>query len=115
MPVVNVSDIRDTIACPYCGEPLKRHSIGKRYIRDLNDTLIVNTYSKHRCLYCKKFISVLSEGNLKHSYYSRAVKLLALKLLEKENYTLAKTAAFFKSVHNLDIPTSTMHDWLAEC
>jgi transposase len=109
---VKVEVIKKVINCPKCGTPSKKHSIGKRTIKDLGYIQEVR-YSKHYCPECKVFITAPVDGTNKNSRYSNKVRDKCYELV-KDGYTYEKISNAMVSVYEMRIPSSTIHNWITD-
>lgn len=108
-------DLSRTIAeCPVCAQPGKRHSAGRRKLRDICGrvpAVLEVVYTKHFCIRCRKFFSV-SMVHLADpaSRYTLRIKRRALDML-REGVTLERVRRDLRRQHRIDIPATTLHDW----
>jgi len=105
-----VTEVVKVANCPTCSRGAKRHSNGRKKMKDIQGVLEVY-YSKHYCVYCaKNFVNpaVQTYGPLKcRSTWAFVRKALDLM----NNLTLEKAAEQLKrDTGNVMSPT-TLHDW----
>lgn len=103
--------------CPVCHLPgCKRHSVGFRRLYEIGFTqpvLLEVTYSKHYCGYCDKHFN-LPMNHLADpgSSYTNRVKQTSVYMVQNEGMTLEDAIKSMLLKYSVDIPPSTLHDWL---
>lgn len=107
-----------TYKCPRCNKIAKRHSLGKRYVRDASKdipTMLEIRYSKHYCLHCRRFFSVpMNHIAKKGGRFSNKVVHLAIELACRECKTLERTSEIMEEKYHVKVPPQTLHDWIVE-
>jgi len=98
--------------CPRCGASCKKHSVGRRTLKDLQHTTWRVRYSKHYCRLCRKYFNAGVPGARDSARYMDRVMDEALRMLESR--TLEQTAIEMERVHGIKIPISTIFEWKTE-
>ena len=110
---INLS--RKVAPCPRCTYMSKRHTLGKRRLREIGvdvPTLLEVTYSKHYCDRCKRHFSLsMSHLALPHNRFTNRVRRTAVSLVKKQMMTLEKASEIMRQKYHVRIPSTTLHDW----
>lgn len=113
---INMS--RKVSQCPRCGGLSKRHSIGRRRLREVGisgPTILEVTYSKHYCERCRRHFSLPMEhlapagGRFTHRVRRAAVAMVVAQAL-----ALDKAALRMRQKYFIRVSPSTLHDWVVE-
>jgi transposase len=111
---INMS--RKTSPCPKCGEMSKRHSIGRRRLREVGisgPTVLEVTYSKHYCEKCRKHFSLPMDHLAQPSgRFTNRVRRTAVDLVIKQALTLEKATQRMRQKYYVHVPPTTLHDWV---
>jgi transposase len=111
---VNLS--RKTFECPKCGLRCNRHSSGSRKLKEVGTSgpvILVVKYSKHYCIDCKRHFSLPMDHLAKpYGRFTNRVRRLAVDLIIKDSMTLEKASLFMKKKYFVDVPMTTIHDWI---
>jgi len=111
---INLS--RKTAPCVKCGTLSKRHSIGRRRLREVGvsgPTLLEITYSKHYCVTCRKHFSLPMDHIAQPSgRFTNRVRRTAVDLVVKQSLTLEKATLRMRQKYHVHIPPTTLHDWV---
>jgi transposase len=111
---INLS--RKVAACPRCGMVGKRHSIGRRRLREVgisSPTRLEVTYSKHYCVNCHKHFSQPMEHlALPSGRFTNRVRRTAVDLVVKHDLTLEKATSQMRTKYHVHVPPTTLHDWV---
>jgi len=114
MKVLKRSKVKSLAACPGCQQLCKRHSIGRRRLKDLGSDAVVEVrYSKHYCSNCGRYFSVGVPYAARGRQYTDEVRWLAVNLYS-QGFTLAKVRELLIKRHGALVATSTIHTWWAE-
>lgn len=111
---INLS--RKNAPCPQCGTISKRHSIGKRLLRDANisiPTTIEVIYSKHHCTKCRKYFSLPMDHLAQPGgQFTNRARRIAVDLVVKQKMTLKRAAQQMQEKYHVCVPFTTLHDWI---
>lgn len=111
---INLS--RKSAPCPRCNDVGKRHSIGKRSLREVGisgPTELEVTYSKHYCARCEKHFSLPMDHLAQPSgRFTHRVRRTAVDLVIKQSLTLERTTIRMREKYNVHVPPTTLHDWV---
>jgi transposase len=111
---INLS--RKTAPCPRCDTISKRHSIGKRRLREVGisaPAILEVTYSKHYCVNCRKHFSLPMDHLAQPSgRFTNRVRRTAVDLVVNQSMTLEKATQRMNQKYYVHVPRSTLHDWL---
>ena len=109
---------RNTANCPKCGTLSRRHSTGKRTLREVGisgPTVLEITYSKHHCIPCRKHFSIpMDHLAMPSGRFSRRVRETAVAFVVKEGLTLEKAMLRMREKHHVHVPPTTLHDWVVD-
>ena len=107
---------RKTAPCPKCRVSSKRHSNGKRRLREVGistPVILEVIYSKHYCKSCQKYFSLpLDHLAPKNSQYTNRVRRTAMDLILKQSMTLEKATTRMRQKYHVYLPPTTVHDWI---
>lgn len=102
--------------CQRCGTISKRHSIGKRRLREVGITapaVLEVTYSKHYCVSCRKHFSLPMEHLAQPGgRFTNRVRRTAVDLVIKQSMTLDKATQRMRQKYFVHVPPTTLHDWV---
>lgn len=109
---------RRSALCPACGAACKRHSNGRRRLREIGvtgPTVVEVTYSKHYCERCRKHFS-LPMDHLAPAYgrFTNRVRRTAVELVVSQALTLDKATQRMRQKYFVHVPPTTLHDWVVE-
>jgi len=111
---INLS--RKQAPCPMCNTVGKRHSIGRRRLREVgisSPTVLEITYSKHYCVICRKHFSLPMDHLAKPSgRFTNRVRRTAVDLVVKQSLTLEKSTMRMRQKYHVHVPPTTLHDWV---
>ena len=111
---INLS--RKMAHCPRCGTFSKRHSEGKRRLREVgisSPTVLEVVYSKHYCITCRKHFSMPMEHIAQPSgRFTNRVRRTAVDLVLKQALTLEKATKQMEERYFVHVPPTTLHDWV---
>ncbi len=111
---INMS--RKVANCPRCNTPSKRHSIGRRRLREVGisgPTILEVTYSKHYCESCRKHFSLsMDHLALPSGRFTNRVRRTAVDLVIKQAMTLEKATQRMRQKYYVHVPPTTLHDWV---
>lgn len=111
---INLS--RKIAPCPRCNTASKRHSLGKRKLREVGisaPTLLEVTYSKHYCPTCRRHFSLPMEHlALPSGRFTNRVRRTAVDLVTKQDLTLEKATSRMEQKYHVHVPPTTLHDWV---
>ena len=111
---INMS--RKVSQCPRCGGVSKRHSIGRRRLREVGisgPTILEVTYSKHYCETCRKHFSLpMDHLALPSGRFTNRVRRTAIDLVIKQALTLEKATQRMRQKYYVHVPPTTLHDWV---
>ena len=115
---INLS--RKESVCPKCRTVSKRHSEGRRRLREVGvsyPVVLEVTYSKHYCPKCRKHFSQPMEHiALPSGRFTNRVRRTALDLVLRRSMTLEKATHRMSQMYHVHVPPTTLHDWVvAEC
>ena len=109
---------RKSALCPRCGELSKRHCTSHRTLREVGidgPVLLEVTYSKHYCETCRKHFSLpMDHLAVPSGRFTNRVRWTAVDLVIKSALTLDKAALRMWQKHFVDVPSSTLHDWVRD-
>jgi len=112
---INLS--RKTAPCPKCSTISKRHSIGRRRLREIGisaPTILEVIYSKHYCVNCRKHFSLPMDHLAQPSgRFTNRVRRTAINMVIRESMTLAKVSQKMRQKYHVYVPATTLCDWLA--
>ena len=107
---------RKMAPCPKCKTVSKRHSVGKRTLREVgisSPTVLEITYSKHYCMTCRKHFSLPMDHLAQPSgRFTNRVRRTAVALVVKESLTLEKATQRMRQNYHVHVPPTTLHDWV---
>jgi len=109
IPELHLDIVEDTAICPSCGATGKKHSFGRRKVRDFNMIKIVK-YSKHYCTNCEKYFSQRIDGADKNKRYSNRVIRECVRL--RKSHTLEEVSIIMRRDYKVEVPQATIHDWV---
>ncbi len=113
---VNIS--RRVYPCPLCGELAARHSTGRRRLREIGvdgPTVVDVTYSKHYCAKCRRHFSLpMDHLAPAGGRFTNRVRWTAVDLVVKSALTLEKAALRMRQKYFVNVPPTTLHDWVVE-
>jgi hypothetical protein len=111
---INLS--RKVAHCPRCNELSKRHSMGRRRLREVGisgPTVLEVTYSKHYCENCRKHFSLpMNHLALPSGRFTNRVRKTAVELVIKQALTLEKATQRMRLKYYVHVPPTTLHDWV---
>ena len=111
---INLS--RKIVNCPRCNTSSKRHSIGKRMLREVGisgPTMLEVTYSKHYCVSCRKHFSLCMDHlAMPSARFTNRVRRTAVDLVVKQAMTLEKSTQRMRQKYHVHVPPTTLHDWV---
>ena len=111
---INLS--RKMAHCPKCGTHSKRHSEGKRRLREVGisaPTVLEVVYSKHYCVTCRKHFSTPMEHIAQPSgRFTNLVRRTAVDLVLRQALTLEKATKQMEERYFVHVPPTTLHDWV---
>ena len=111
---INLS--RKIAPCPRCGTASKRHSLGKRKLREVGisaPTMLEVIYSKHYCTTCRRHFSLPMEHlALPSGRFTNRVRRTAVDLVTKQDLTLEKATKRMELKYHVHVPPTTLHDWV---
>lgn len=111
---INLS--RKVIHCPKCGTLSKRHSEGRRRLREVGITspvVLEVTYSKHFCNTCRKhFSQPMDHLAMPSGRFTNRVRRTALDLVLRQSLTLEKATLRMRQKYHVHVPPTTLHDWV---
>ena len=109
---------RRSALCPTCGTACKRHSNGRRRLREIGvtgPTVVEVTYSKHYCEWCRKHFSIgMDHLAPAYSRFTHRVRRTAVELVVSQALTLDKATQRMRQKYFVHIPLTTLHDWIKE-
>ena len=112
---INLS--RKSYLCPRCNTIGKRHSIGKRILREIGvsgPTVLEVTYSKHYCIRCQKHFSIpMNHLAMFAGRFTNRARKAAVDLVTKQSMTFEDATAYMRQKYHVHIPPTTLHDWVA--
>lgn len=112
---INLS--RKTCPCPTCRTQSKRHSEGKRRLREVGitkPTTLEVTYSKHYCPTCRKhFAYPMEHFAVPGARFTRRVQRIAMDLYHRDGLTLERVTLRMRARHHVHVPPTTLCDWVA--
>ncbi len=98
------------------GEVCRRHSTGVRRLKDIGLTgpsILEVTYSKHYSPMTKRFFNIdMSHIAKKGRRYTNRVVDTTIDLITEYDMTLDKASEFMKNKYFVNIPPTTIHDWV---
>ena len=107
---------RKEAPCPKCSTVSKRHSCGRRTLREIgisSPTVLEITYSKHYCMTCRKHFSLPMDHLAQPSgRFTNRVRRTAVALVVKEALTLEKATQRMRQKSHVHVPPTTLHDWV---
>jgi len=111
---INLS--RKTAPCSKCGTVSKRHSIGRRRLREVGisaPTVLEVTYSKHYCVNCRKHFSLPMDHLAQPSgRFTNRVRRTAVDLVVKQSMTLERATQRMRQKYHVHVPPTTLNDWV---
>jgi transposase len=111
---INLS--RKAAHCPRCNKLSKRHSMGRRRLREVGisgPTVLEVTYSKHYCENCRKHFSLpMDHLALPSGRFTNRVRKTAVELVIKQALTLEKATQRMRLKYYVHVPPTTLHDWV---
>jgi transposase len=111
---INLS--RKVAPCPRCGHMGKRHSLGKRRLREVGingPTMLEVTYSKHYCIHCRRHFSLpMDHLAMPSGRFTNRVRRTAVDLVAKQAMTLEKATQKMRQKYHVHVPPTTLHDWV---
>jgi len=111
---INLS--RKNAPCPKCHMIGKRHSNGKRRLKEIGVStpiILEVVYSKHYCINCKKFFSLpMDHLAVSSGIFTNRARRTAIDLVVKQSMTLQSASIKMRQKYNIHIPESTLHDWI---
>ncbi|MHC4884608.1 MAG: hypothetical protein ACYTGH_05935 [Planctomycetota bacterium] len=111
---INLS--RKLAPCPRCNHMGKRHSLGRRRLREVGisgPTLLEVTYSKHYCIHCRRHFSLsMDHLAMPSGRFTNRVRRTAVDLVVKQSLTLEKAAQRMRQKYHVHVPPTTLHDWV---
>ena len=109
---------RETAPCPKCTAVSRRHSIGKRTLREIGisgPTVLEVTYSKHYCATCRKHFSLPMDHLAQRAgRFTSRVRHTAVALVAKEELPLWKASERMRQKYHVHVPVTTLHDWVVD-
>lgn len=105
--------------CPRCGQLSKRHSVGRRKLREIGirgPTVLLVTYSKHYCEHCRKHFSKdLSYLAPPSGRFTHRVRKTAVELYKRgKNMTFEKVSIAMRARYYVYCPPTSIHEWWVE-
>ena len=111
---INLS--RKAAPCPRCNQISKRHSLGRRRLREVGisgPTILEVSYSKHYCEKCHKHFSLpMDHLALPSGRFTNRVRRTAVELVIKQALTLEKATQRMRLKYYVHVPPTTLHDWV---
>lgn len=108
--------LRKTATCPTCKTDSKRHSVGKRRLRELgisSPMIIEVIYSKHFCPQCRKHFNLSMDHIAQpNGRFTNRVRRTAVDLVVNKSFTLKKASEYMRQTYCIQIPYTTIHDWV---
>jgi len=109
---------REMAPCPKCTTVSKRHSTGKRTLREIgisSPTVLEITYSKHYCVTCRKHFSIPMDHLAQPAgRFTSRVRQTAVALVVKEAMILEKASERMRLKYHVHVPVTTLHDWVVD-
>ena len=109
---------RQSAPCPKCKTVSKRHSTGKRTLREIGafgHTLLEITYSKHFCMTCREHFSLPMDHLAQPAgRFTNRVRQTAVALVVKEGLTLKNASHRMRRIYHVHVPVTTLHDWVVD-
>jgi transposase len=109
---------RETTPCPKCTTVSRRHSIGKRTLREIGisgPTVLEVTYSKHHCPTCRKHFSISMDHLAQPAgRFTNRVRHTAVALVVKDAMILEKASERMRLKYYVHVPPTTLHDWVVD-
>jgi len=109
---------RETAPCPTCTTVSRRHSIGKRTLREIgisSPTVLEVTYSKHYCMTCRKHFSLpMDHLAMPSGRFTTRVRHTAVAFVVKEELPLWKASERMRLKYHVHVPVTTLHDWVVD-
>ena len=109
---------RETAPCPRCTTESRRHSTGRRTLREIgvsSPTVLEIIYSKHHCVTCRKHFSIPMDHLAQPSgRFTNRVRHTAVALVVKEGLTLEKATQRMQLKYHVHVPPTTLHDWVVD-
>ena len=104
--------------CPVCGAISRRHSNAMRHLQEIGitgPTVIAVTYSKHYCESCRKHFSMpMDHLAVPSGRFTNRVRWTAVDLVIKSAMTLDKAALRMRQKYFVNVPPTTIHDWVRD-
>ena len=111
---INLS--RKIAPCPRCNHQGKRHSLGRRRLREVGingPTILEVTYSKHYCIHCRRHFSLpMDHLAMPSGRFTNRVRRTAIDLVGKQAMTLEKATQKMRQKYHVHVPPTTLHDWI---
>jgi transposase len=111
---INLS--RKLAPCPRCNRMGKRHSLGRRRLREVGingPTILEVTYSKHYCVHCRRHFSLsMDHLAMPSGRFTNRVRRTAVDLVVKQSMTLEKATQRMRQKYHVHVPPTTLHDWV---
>lgn len=111
---INLS--RKMAPCSRCQSMSKRHSLGRRMLREVGisgPTMLEVTYSKHYCIHCRKHFSLpMDHLAMPSGRFTNRVRRTAVDLVVKQSMTLEKATQRMRQKYHVHVPPTTLHDWV---
>lgn len=102
--------------CPRCKALSKRHSVGRRRLREIGincPTMVEVTYSKHYCDKCRKHFSLPMDYIAAPSArFTNRVRRTAVDLVIKGGCSLETAMRRMRVNYFVHVPPTTLHDWV---
>lgn len=118
MKIRKINVVRKVAGCPRCGAASKRHSIGRRRLRELGitgPTMLDVRYSKHYCEKCRKHFSVDTSFLAPPSgRFTHRVRKTSVDFVRKQGLTIERAVQRMRQRYYVHIPPTTLHDWVVE-
>jgi len=121
MKMCKVMQVKKVVAyqpCPHCNsERTSRHSRRRKVVRHINKdgpVRLMLVYSYHRCLACKRFYAppeIYKAADIRLSASRELIDVARLSYVELGK-SFAKTCRYMREVWHLDVPPTTLHDWI---
>ncbi len=110
MVVLTVCCSVQNLRCPCCKTLCKRHSKGRRQVRDVG--LLINiTYSKHYCVTCRRHFSHPDKNKHAPAGGRFSFRLMSLAVSFCKLTSFEKAAEDATKISGHSIRPTTLHDW----
>lgn len=113
---INLS--RKTCPCPRCDTISNRHSVSDRILKEVGmsgPTVLKIIFSKHYCSNCRKYFSLpMNHLASPGARCTNRVVRTAVKYVVEDALTLEKASRKMKEKFFVDIPVTTLHDWVVD-